>query len=346
MVWGDVMFSSFYRNRFNINHSLYNVPNFYMNYYYFGQKKMGNLIGPNGANSGSFNKKDSFLKCFSESLERMGMFENTDANGDLIVYDVIDKKTKRIKKSRLGFNLDFKKFSDTTGTASSLSSDQLCKKAVTELIEKNALFLFWYGNEVKKVPNKYAENLISVNSILEKGSLQYDLYCVDFGLVHTIISIVREKNGHFYSAGVSGDIFFKNAIKNSLEEAITLGWADHTRHDINENIFPADYWIDSDNSLKFLDKKEKTEYLYNGGDNDKNFQELLDSFPKWITSIWISILPSASSYSRLTTILAYSIDLYNGVPGKEEVNLEKQINKKTLNLNAKELQKIPSIIIR
>ncbi|NVY96782.1 hypothetical protein HU830_06390 [Lactobacillus sp. DCY120] len=342
MVWSDLMFSGYRDNKFNINQTMFN-PDVYFQYYYYGKNKVGDICGPSGSNACSYSKKIAFLKAFSESLERKGMILNTANEGKIKVYDLITKKWKSEFKSKFGFDLRVKTYSDTTGSASSLSTEFLLKKAILELIEKNALFLFWYGKNVSSIEI----NAISTHTLnlLKSKKLHADVYCVDFGKVHTVITLLSTLDNHYYSAGVSGNCILNTAIEDSVEEAIVLGWADHTRHLLNKNIFPENYWRENDDGLRFIKSKNSRNYSIQK-DKDYNVKEIIASIPEWVSTLEIGLLPETCSIARLTTILAYSADLYNGLPNKDVLNVEKKINKMTLQLTDGSLRDYPNLIVR
>ncbi|TPR42304.1 hypothetical protein DY124_07840 [Apilactobacillus micheneri] len=333
---------------FNVKNSLYK-KDFFFSYYYFGQIKSKNILYPESSNSGSFYKKNAFLKTNSESLERLGMISNTFSNEKVKAFDLVSEKVSYEYKRNFGFNLETKNFSDSTGTASSLSSSKIIKKGLLELIEKNALFLFWYSNFTKKIKitKNYKKYFSSVLCIINNKKLIPELFYISIGSVHTVVCILEDYKGNFYSSGVSGNTNLKEAINDSIQEAITLGWADHSRNMIKKNIFPKIYWDQNNVGLKYIKSKpQKIIYIENKKNLDLEYHEIIKSLPKWIKSIKVSMLRPNNNISRLTTISIYSNYLFNGVPNKQCIDTNKEINKRTLNVTNDEIKYIPDLIVR
>src|SRR5699024_1216735 len=101
---------------------------------------------PNGASSISTSKKLAFIKSHYEYLERRLLMTGHSIKNQYIetfnlITSTFEKKSNDLSK----FSREGSQIIDTTGTATHYNSAVAIYNALKELLEKNALFLFWYG---------------------------------------------------------------------------------------------------------------------------------------------------------------------------------------------------------
>lgn len=327
---------------FNIPNSQYRSQ-FLYHYCYFGNFRYRSLIGPNGSNSGGFSRHNSLIKGYSESLERIALMETMiSKKKSFPAINVRTLQTDIMSDYEMGYCISNTNFSDTTGTAGSLDSAQLINKSIFELIEKNALFVMWYGNKgVHLSLDKTNSNIQRLLRTVKAKSLVPQYFAYSFGLIHTVLCLLERSNGVFFSSGVSGNTNLERAIFDSTQEALVLGWSDHTRSTIKEDFFPKGFYEENDkiyHLFKHTNAKNqivKMSSLENK--DDVKIKDLLSSLPTWISDIRISVLPHASFSDRPVTIMAYSRNLFNGLPNKDSINLARSINQKTIHLTYSQL---------
>ena len=103
--------------------------------------------------------KDAFLKFYSEYIERTVLASNYRNEKKIKAFDLINGKITTLERCCLSYGPNLiSGHCDTTGTSSNpFSSIDSVKKAISELIEKNELILFWYLNLGEKIDANDAE---------------------------------------------------------------------------------------------------------------------------------------------------------------------------------------------
>ena len=111
-------------------------------------------MGPVNCGSISLDKKLSIIKAFSESVERraiaFGAKESKYDRESSYAYDILNNSITTIPNCMTRYRLN-PPYIDTTGTAAHSNPKYSVFAAISELIEKNAVFLLWYGKIGKRV---------------------------------------------------------------------------------------------------------------------------------------------------------------------------------------------------
>jgi len=192
------------------------IGNYKYGYAYLGSFRDGNKISPSDGTALEISKELVIAKMFNEQSERSLLGAQKDVEVDAINF--IDKTLNKLNRRDFayGYNSRFG-YSDTTGSASGHNSEKVIMKAVLELIEKNELLAFWYGERGYKVNcNVFTKDLVSRFGIT---SPTIDLFiCNEVSNYYTAIAILSKHNrikGSGVAIGSSVDVALELAIKES-----------------------------------------------------------------------------------------------------------------------------------
>lgn len=323
---------------------------------YTAVSKIGNFIddegymGPVSCGSVALNKSEAMIKAFSESIERRATTIGAKDRGNekALTFDLINKTVSSINQNLTRINMN--PYIDTTGSASHVDSSIAVFKAISELLEKNAVLLFWYGKKAYKlkfqVSSVYLDRLCSFDSTV-------NLYVQDSFLPLLVVICVAKNRRHDleYRFGVGSDFDLNMAIEKSLAEAFFLGQYYELVFQ-NKEIVGEAY---EDSVIHLQKDPEVLEYLESFPDLktfdlDNNLTPqiepsmkidyLISRLPVWITDLHISVLQQVV-FPRLITVKAFSHDLISHVPQKTLININTTICKQGLRLSESDLIKIP-----
>lgn len=331
---------------FNIPDTIYNIePK--LSFIYWGNLLVNNLMGPNGCNALDMKKSTSLLKSYSEAIERRALMAGgyQKKGNEVEYFNLINNTIGNVDVSYTRYSIDNNFFSDTTGTATYYTSEITTYKALTELIEKNCLFLFWYGLQGKKVEVKDDLFLLT----LEGEGYRVEVFEVNyFEPFITFVTIVHNEKDIVYSYGVSGNLNKEIALKNSIQEAYLLFW----KNDYQYSVGSVYNEFSKKNHIEFI--KHLKNYAHSGTvysmktPADKSVEhsvkDIIEVLPEWITEMNVVMLKTTVKHSS-KTVLVFSRDLFNHIPLKKAIDLDKKINKKTINLSMQELISLPECMI-
>lgn len=316
-----------------------------MSFIHWGNLLVDNLLGPVGCSGMDQLKEISFKKGRAEAIERRALMAGGYSTSDNHVpyFNLINHTTGKIDMSYTRYSIDKEFFSDTTGTACHYSSEKAVYKAIAELLEKNCLFLFWYGKMGKKIHVTRQNEYIS--TFINKGYV-VDIYEVDFFAPFvTYITIVHNQEDFVYTYGVAGDMNKDHAIQHSIQEAFLLSLKTEF-----ENYALSLYELKRDNHIEFLQRLKEFDQTIKYMDvknSHKQYktQDIIDHLPHWIEEMNVVLLKTTVKYTN-RTVLVFSRDLYNHIPLKYAINPDIKINKQTIHVSKEDILTIPECIIR
>jgi hypothetical protein len=260
---------------------------------------------PSDSTAISSNKKEAFIKCYQEHLERKKLAFNVDLGKKGNCLNYCTKNISKIELKAFGYGCSSFGFSDTTGTASGLNSEELIKKCVCELIEKNECLLLWYANI-----GKYIKKAPPINEIINKHSFLSDRVEI-FRLsalsnYFCFLVVLIENNRLIASGAAMGDSSLKTLVA-ALQEAKLLEWQNKDN---------------PDSSLNQIDAKEHSRIV-------EHINKIIDAVPKdafvntsersdlklaqWINSIYITALNKGNDRSDVT-LKCISKELFHCLP--------------------------------
>lgn len=268
---------------------------------------------PNSSTAMGNTKKESLCKAYSEFLERYSMGLSLLKNNNIKIIDYI--KMNFVNSNSInfsyGYNINYG-YCDTTGTATGYNSSFIVEKAITELVEKNDLYKFWYKNKGQFV---YIKNNKILNNFISD-----EIFCFtiqEYSNYPTVI-IIGFLNKKLISSGISCACNFKMAENNALNEMRIIEWQNfknnksviYNENDLNHEIY------------NFIKNKSKTLKKYIKIEYDESKVKLSSE----ITTLEISII---NTRKGIKTIKCSSRDLLNCIPRKE--NMFKYKNNNILN---------------
>lgn len=332
---------------FNLPNKKFNVEKIYKSFSYIGSIKKGQYLAPVGCNAISNSKTNSIKKAFSESIERKSLMAggaSVDVDGYTPTFDLIKNEISNLENVYTSYRLQKPHISDTTGTAVHFNSQTAIQKALEELLEKNALFLFWYGKQGWKLDEEmYHEHPFS-KQILASGYNMMVFLNKSFTDLYTVIVIIF-KDKHVVSSGISASLYFNRALDAAIEEAYLLKWEQNGLEFRSENSFLSDnaQHLDYLNQYNYIGKNSEIfTSIYN---SESDLNNLIKCIPKWVSNLHVIVLKNTTE-NNLISIKLFSKDLYNHLPQKQVLDLEQTINKKTINITENEMKNICDCIIR
>lgn len=308
-------------------------------------------MGPVNCGSISLNKKMSIIKGFSESVERraisFGAKEIKTAHEFTYAYDILNGKISTIPKSVTKYRVT-PPYIDTTGSASHINPTNSLFKAVTESIEKNAVFLLWYGRIGKRIESNIKSQY---RNFIEKQGYKITFILIDyFSPLKVVVTIAYSNKVDLkYKFGIGSSLDIMHAIENSLSEACLLGAyyelkLFNLKYGIQDREIEGIEWNEDISVLEYLEELKKLPY--SNFENEKKFSDFSnynlfrEIFPKWVQEFFIIVLPQHINKNLIVT-KTYSEQLFNHIPQKSYLDLDKEINKQTINISQEDLNTIP-----
>lgn len=293
------------------------------------------------------NKKLAQIKSLAESIERRALgINNYEECSTIQAFDLINKKVEEVKASSIRYSL-VEPYVDTTGTAAHTISNKAIFNAVSELFEKNAVFLFWYGRRGIKFESSFST---VYTTYLQKQGYEVHFFLIkEFLPLKIVITLaVSSDNSLNYKFGIGSALLLNDAIMKSTSEAYLLG----NYYESLLYSFLKGYSY-SEELDKFFDKQTlgyvinllkvptiKQESILTKKDIINN-EEFYSMLPSWIKQLLICILPQKIN-EKFIVVKAISSQLYNHIPKKEYLNLNKPINRQTINITPDEFEIIPN----
>lgn len=290
-------------------------------------------VGPSSATATSNSKSNSLIKADMEMLERRG-YMLPKLSSKIWTYDIIQKHKQKLDSSKFSYSLTKEFYSDSTGTAAGVTSKYLVEKATTELFEKNALFLIWYGGMGYKMKISIKNWTTIFNKYLEKN-YKIEFYGLSYFGINNIVTIVKDPYGIIISTGVAGDKEIYKAVKHSIDEAYLQLWNFFGKSSQEKK----EIRIDNSYSSNWLEKKIKKSIIGKDIENIKSGSGL----PSWLKNLYVAYIPQKDTKHKV--IATYSPQLYASLPLKGVIRLDLPINKMTIDIKKEELNNFPECII-
>lgn len=158
-------------------------------------------------------------KMASEYSERRTIGFNSFMEGN--TWRLRGRKIGCIKRKEVGYGLSKTYgFLDTTGTAAGVTSNDLKKKSLTELLEKNESMIFWFTDKFNGI--EIDDFIWSIVKSLGLANAEiYMFYANELSNAHTVITLCFYDN-NLVSSGISCSLVYRKAIEESLLEAKML----------------------------------------------------------------------------------------------------------------------------
>lgn len=290
-------------------------------------------IAPTICDGVSKNKIIAVKKGFSESLDRRASLLLKSRNNNFTkTFNIFTNQVEEIPTEYTHYRSS-NPFIDTTGTAVHSDKKAVYTRAVFELLQKNSLFVFWYG----KKGFLMEENI-------NKDYIEYTIIENSFYPVVTAINFKFYED--YLSCGLGTDLNV-SAAKEAAEDENTLinnlilksnnVYQNLDRHSYHEFSTYYDEYI-----YDYLKDMIKNLETYTIDEKKYSFKDFLQDKPNWLNNIQTFMVPVTLN-RKLVCVKTYSPQLYMSLPRKEFLDLRKDINKFTINIKELELEKIPNI---
>ncbi|WJV29883.1 YcaO-like family protein [Rossellomorea sp. AcN35-11] len=198
----------------------FNKDNLFVSFARIGSIVKDGSVNPDTANALGENKIITLKKAYSEVIERRALMNGGKASslGRVETFNLIKDQVSSVPYEFTTYSTNMDCPIDTTGTAAHYFPKEALKRAVAELIEKNALYLFWYG----KLGYRIKDNLLKTSkywSLIEQdGSKVIQFYNLSFSPLYLVITLVIN-NKEIIAAGAGTHTHLSKAQVKSLEEA-------------------------------------------------------------------------------------------------------------------------------
>lgn len=263
------------------------------------------------------NLKLVIKKSYSEYLERFSMGIPIDKEEVTSVVNYIRRGIEKEKFSEFGYGLHSKGYNDTTGTAVGVVTSEIVEKAISELIEKNEVFCFWYGRAGKKL-----ESTPFVEAVIDKlgfCSNEFFYFVVNEISNFPTIIVMGFLDGRLITTGVACCGNMKEGIYKAFQEAKIIEWQQYNNS--------------KSNFLKYSKKEQKEFYNIIRRKNKVLESEIMSTEEKkrkleledWIEDIEIKLLYVDANLG-IKVIKCISEDLLSALPVQK--NILKSLNKK------------------
>ncbi|MCE5168301.1 YcaO-like family protein [Paenibacillus profundus] len=337
---------------YNIPQKKFIVDNIYTSFSKVGNYLKSGFIGPDGSTSIDFNKRASMMKSFSEILERRALFAGGFIHSENRVYafNLLKREMDLINVKYSSYLIEKDYSIDTTGSAAHTNSKYAIYNAIKELIEKNALFHFWYGLcGMRVIIKEMCTNEKKIIDILSRTGKDVIFYYNDFFHPLKVVFSFVIKDRNICSSGVGSAFSISEAMNKSLQEAYLLLWKDETLELVESR---KSYFI-----KKYDDHSDCLNHLYkiksiltvnpNGCgkiNHEYDLNCLLELLPSWIKDIYLIPL-NQNIRNGMKCVKVFSPYMYNHVPNKQHLNLNNPMNTNTLRINEQTLSSIPNCIV-
>ncbi|WCF11056.1 YcaO-like family protein [Paenibacillus thiaminolyticus] len=336
----------------------YNIPQnkFVTDKIYTSFSKVGNYlisgyVGPDGSTAIDFNKLCSMRKAFSEILERRALSVGgiPGSKNKVIAINIIKRDIEYIDMKWSSYSLDKNYPIDTTGAAAHTNSELAIYNSLKELLEKNALFLFWYGFMGKRFIYHYDNHVeAKILKIFHSAQKKIFHYINDYFYPLRVVITFVMKDNYIYSSGVGSSFCIREAVNTSIQEAYLLLWKDETLKLIKGNNIKRIYnYENHDKYLNHLSNFNEIASIDFSSDHDKKnykLDSLLEVIPDWVKAIYLVPLKQYARHG-IKCVRMVSPYMYNHIPVKEYININNPMNKNTICITQSTLSTIPDCII-
>ncbi|MBE2941428.1 YcaO-like family protein [Anoxybacillus flavithermus] len=342
-----MLFQNIENNHFNVPDSLFIHNSVYKSFTKVGTLVKGEDVSPNGANALSISRQLSIRKSFSEMIERRSLLlgGKTNYKDQVPTWDMVRNIPSFLPHRYTIYQTEGLYISDTTGTATHTDSRKAIQTAIQELLEKNALYLFWYGKKGYKLKLKnYKNDIPSLYFNLLRSMEFVKLFVNDtfYPLFVVFVALCTHQKDIY--TGIGSSFLLTCAIQKAIEEAYVLKWQKEFNYILNTNYLGKDSsaQVKSDIQLEYLLEMDALPY-YISSDRTYSDGDIRDCFPKWLTNLHIIMLQN-ELYPLLKCVKVFSLDLYNHVPIKQYLKVNQKINVETVKISKDVLCKIPDCI--
>ena len=317
----------------------------YVAYLYNGPLMVEGKIGPSAGSAIADCKATSVKKALSEMVDRRALMVNASVPStvDLPTWDIVTGERSSLPAQFLTYHGSLPNPVDTTGTAAHPNSSGAIVSAVLELIEKNAMFLWWYGLEGVRLPAEiFAANRYC--RLFARSGLNVNAYAITtFHPLVAVFVVAHSALTNVLLVGRGVDVGLGSATEHAFQEAFLLGWAR-----VSERLDPVarSQWLTVDDEvtqrIRHLATKRVAYMPYTESTIFREDQYLVTirrALPSWVSSLHIAMLRQDAL--PLRCVKAFSYELYNHRVAGKYITSDRRINQMTLNLSDRQMEAVP-----
>lgn len=271
-----------------------------------------NNIMPSNSSASTSSYTKAIKRFYSEHLDRLSLAGVYKSCETILAFDICRDEFLKVKAKDLSFGIStWKMYIDTTGVATHPNSSKLCvKKALSELIEKNDLFYFWYLKFGARVT--ITAEIESWIKKLGLGYLNIYLYKSNYHSSWTTIICFAFKEEHLRATGIACDESFIESIVSALNETRIIRMLNSFTG--NKMFEKWNFLCEADLQTMFNDHKMRfcRERKY-----ELKYYNL--SLNKDVKNLYIVLLKS----ERSKTVSVISPDLLKSLPTHDNLNKSK-----------------------
>ena len=295
------------------------LSNINIGYVNFSRVKIKQGTTAGSAFSVDENKQLSLIKSYNEYLERLFLGIPLSTNKTISSVNLEKNIVSSRKYSEFGYGNHEFGFNDTTGTSSGKLSEVIIQKALTELIEKNEVFCFWYGLKGEKLKqDKEIHDLINDYNFI---SNMFKIYVVRELSNYSTVIVMGFLEGKLLTSGVCCSITMEQSLILALKEAKGIEWQTFNNPLAKANKFSDKLHKKILKKVKFMDEIYKV--ITKDSIQATRYIETAD----WINHVEISVIGDDINRG-VKTIKCISKQLLNSVPIK--INIERQKDKEII----------------
>lgn len=331
--------------RFNIPGRLFRSDP-YISYVLSGALSVDRNSGPPAGSAISIHKGLAMKKALSEMTDRRALMRGgvPSKSGQVQTWELVSQRLSELPRGLTTYSTRLPHPIDTTGTAAHLKSDVAICSAVLELIEKNALFLFWYGRQGHRVePGVYDGNYY--DRVFSDSQLAVQVYVNRFFSPILVAFVVAYAEDGRVFMGSGADTDLRESIDHAFQEVFLLGWCNVIQR--NGPITNTSWAPVSAASLQHIRTLEELPFCSGRSglrgplsERANPLDVLRAALPLWVSSLHVVYLPQEVR-STIRCASAFSYELYNHRPLPRYLDAERRINQETLRLTQRELLRFP-----
>lgn len=285
--------------------------NTFLDEYSIGYVNLCKVMTPIGLTIGNatsidLNKQICIKKCYSEYLERFALGIPVNKNLYCSSFDITRKSIRTNSFSAFGYGDTKYGHNDTTATATGIKSEEVINKALCELLEKNEVLCFWYGNCGKRVKiNKLLEDKINnLNFISDK----FFCFIINELSNYSTVIVLGMKGKRLITTGVSCTGCAMESFDNAIKEAKIIEWQQYNN---KQSEFSNYSTIEMQDIYKVIECKNSN-FMSTDILPDRNYKSVLN-LKSWISDICLKVIFSDEK-TGLKTIKCVSEQLLSALP--------------------------------
>lgn len=308
-----------------------------------GSLLVDGMVGPPAGSGVSTHSLEATKKALSEMVDRRALMRGGVArHGEVQTWDLIQGTLSSLPRELTTYQRQRPYPVDTTGTAAHPDSMVAIRNAVLELIEKNALFLFWYGRRGEHVTlESYASD--SFAQVFTQSDFDLDIYMNDFFSPVQVAIAIAHSADRFVLMGAGADTDPHTAMDHAVQEAYLIGWSK-----VADSHQPAKSKPWQRASLELMDHIDGMKLLPTVHASSAvplvrlpdPLEVLRQSLPRWVASLHIVFLPQNVA-PTLRAVTAFSYEMYSHILNPSYLAPGRAVNRLTLQLSESEIQNVP-----